>query len=143
LAQVNTKTQTGSTPLHNAASNGHDACAALLLDAGCAVNARSHTGGPALVVAAAGGHAAVVQRLLAAGSELDAVTGSGATALHSAATVGHADVVAMLTAAGADLDVQVCAVGDVAAGLQDTEEQLGCFSSNESRELAVQQPTLV
>jgi ankyrin repeat protein len=64
---VNTKTQTGSTPLHNAASNGHDACVALVLDAGCAVNARSHTGGPALVVAAAGGHAAVVSRLLAAG----------------------------------------------------------------------------
>ena len=38
--QVNMKTQTGSTPLHNAASNGHDGCVAALLAAACAVNSR-------------------------------------------------------------------------------------------------------
>ena len=69
-AQVSLKTANGSTALHNAATNGHDAIVEVLLLAGCSINARAVSGATPLYGAASGGHLAVVRRLLAAGAEV-------------------------------------------------------------------------
>ena len=64
------KTANGSTALHNAATNGHDAIVEVLLLAGCSINARAVSGATPLYGAASGGHLAVVRRLLLAGAEV-------------------------------------------------------------------------
>ena len=81
-AQVALKTANGSTALHNAATNGHDAIVEILLLAGCSVNARAVSGATPLYGAASGGHLAVVKRLLAAGAEVRP-THSDLAALHA------------------------------------------------------------
>ena len=63
------KTANGSTALHNAATNGHDAIVEALLVVGSSVNARAVSGATPLFGAASGGHLTVVRRLLDAGAE--------------------------------------------------------------------------
>ena len=69
-AQVSLKTANGSTALHNAATNGHDAIVELLMMAGSSVNSRAVSGATPLYGAASGGHLTVVRRLLDAGAEV-------------------------------------------------------------------------
>lgn len=68
--QVSLKTANGSTPLHNAATSGHDAIVELLMMAGSSVNSRAVSGATPLYGAASGGHLTVVRRLLDAGAEV-------------------------------------------------------------------------
>jgi len=91
-----TDSQSGSTPLHEAAANGHPPVVSQLLSAGAKVGLVDNQGRTPLHVAAQNGHAAVVQQLIAAASLqpgpehmfYNVTDSKGSTALHEAANAG-------------------------------------------------------
>ena len=92
-----------STPLHAAASTGHDECAELLLRAGAAVDEQSPGGRTALFGAALAGQLGCVQLLLRSGAAINQPDNWGSTPLIAAAAEGHPRVVQLLLERGADL----------------------------------------
>lgn len=111
-ADVNAGDMNGIQPLHSAASRGHAASVALLIDNGAAVDGRSDLdGGTPLHYAAENGHEDVVDLLLARGAPIAARDISERTALHVAAWKGRGEVLdrlcdGMLAAGRANLDLQ-------------------------------------
>ena len=93
----------GNTPLLMASQRGHEAVAAMLLDAGASVHAASKDNFTVLMAASLGGLDSLVTRLLPL-SQIDAAvvashpTQAGCTALTYAKQQGHAKVVALLEA---------------------------------------------
>ena len=114
---VNVKNDYGSTALHIASFNGHEAVVAkllaALLTAGGDVSLKTLKGSTALYIASQNGHEAVVDKLLAAGVDVNAKNDYGSTALHIASFNGHEAVVAKLLAA------LLAAGGDVNAKTAD------------------------
>ncbi|HHO54414.1 MAG TPA: hypothetical protein ENK18_26975 [Deltaproteobacteria bacterium] len=97
----------GWRPLHLAASGGHQALVALLLEGGARVDGRSRlprscVGATPLHVAAAVGSLKVAVLLLSAGADPDLRDEAGLTALHTAAARGDRALVKALLLAGAD-----------------------------------------
>lgn len=90
------------TPLHVAATAGHAALAALLLDHSASVDARDHGGGTPLHGAAALGRRDAAAVLLDNGADAEVMDQDGFTPLHHAARGGHEAVAALLLATGAD-----------------------------------------
>ena len=93
------------TPLHEAASNGHEEVIEVLLAAGAHVNACTSMGTTALHMAAKKGHATIARMLIQKGANTEISTADAGTPLMSAAVEGKAEVVAVLLAAGADASV--------------------------------------
>ena len=79
----------GWTPLHSAASAGHESVAALLVSLGAAASATTAQQRTPLHYAASKGQAGIVALLLGAGAPADARDATGTTALHRAAATGR------------------------------------------------------
>ena len=91
----------GYTPLHYAAREGHAECVRVLLASGANANARTRAGGATpLHRAAFTGEATCVRLLLDGGADPCARDADGESALHKASANGHADVVRALLRAG-------------------------------------------
>ncbi|MGA2109022.1 MAG: ankyrin repeat domain-containing protein, partial [Syntrophorhabdales bacterium] len=86
---VLSKDDSGDTPLHWAALNGHKEVAELLLARKADVDAKNNDGNTPLQWAAQGGHKDVAELLLAHKAQVDAADISGVTPLHEAAFNGH------------------------------------------------------
>ncbi|KHM99147.1 E3 ubiquitin-protein ligase XBAT33 [Glycine soja] len=88
-----------NSPLHFAASKGHNEIVALLLENGADVNSRNYCGQTALMQACRYGHWEVVQTLLLFKCNvMKADYLSGRTALHFAAINGHARCIRLVVA---------------------------------------------
>ena len=112
-ANINTKSNTGWTPLLSAAFSARTEVVKLLLEKGADVNAKENNGVTALMVAAFGGYTEIVNVLLEKGAEVNARTPDGATALMMAAmgaaeirVGGHTEIVKSLLEKGADIKVR-------------------------------------
>jgi len=92
----------GFSPLHAACSNGHAACARVLIAAGAPVEVRDSRGETAFMTAARTGAPECARVLLAAGARADVVNGVGDSPLHAAARSGRAECITLLLDAGAD-----------------------------------------
>lgn len=93
----------GYTPLHYAAREGHAECVRALLASGANANARTRAGGATpLHRAAFTGSGACVMLLLEGGADPCLRDADGESALHKASANGHADVVRALLRAGGE-----------------------------------------
>jgi len=80
------------TPLHLAATNGHEAACGALIQRGCNVNARDVSRNTPLHVSVANKRQLVFRLLLAAGASVRDLDASGSTILHLAASVGECQI---------------------------------------------------
>jgi ankyrin repeat protein len=94
-AEVNKK---GWTPLHYAATNGHDDIVKILLDHSAYIDAGSPNGTTPLMMAARGGHLSTVKLLLDEGADLRVKNQIGMTAIDFATKYNEKDVAEGLTA---------------------------------------------
>eukprot|EP00854_Cymbomonas_tetramitiformis_P008468 gene8468-10062_t len=95
--------QDGYTPLHCAASGGHEPAVRALLEGGISPDTGDKSGATALHIAMASGAAGVVKALLDHGASMERVTKLGWTPLHSAAYWGQPEAALVLLEAGATL----------------------------------------
>jgi len=93
----------GTTPLHDAAMNGHTNAVEALLAHSAEIEAKTNYGRTPLHYAAWDGHKDVVEALLAHSAAIEAKTNGDYTPLHYAAWDGHKDVVEALLARGANI----------------------------------------
>ncbi|MDR5750656.1 MULTISPECIES: ankyrin repeat domain-containing protein [unclassified Caballeronia] len=94
-AEVNKK---GWTPLHYAATNGHDDIVKILLDHSAYIDAGSPNGTTPLMMAARGGHLSTVKLLLDEGADLRVKNQIGMTAVDFAQKYNEKDVAEGLAA---------------------------------------------
>jgi uncharacterized protein len=97
----NAKSQSGLTPLLQAAAEGHAPAVRMLVAAGADANLASNEGWTPLHKAVANGHPDVVQILLAAGASVLAKHVSGATPMSIALKSGREDILRILRGADA------------------------------------------
>ncbi|CAH2790751.1 MAG: FOG: Ankyrin repeat [uncultured Caballeronia sp.] len=102
-AEVNKK---GWTPLHYAATNGHDDVVRALLDHSAYIDAGSPNGTTPLMMAARGGHLSTVKLLLDEGADLQVKNQIGLTAVDFATQYHEKDVAEGLTARLASMQNQ-------------------------------------
>ena len=95
-----------STPLLEAANNGHTEIVQVLLDRGAKPNISNEYGYNPLQIAASRGYKEVVRLLIGGGANPNTVGEGKSTPLHGAAAEGHKDVVQMLLDEEADLNVE-------------------------------------
>ncbi|XP_012556375.1 ankyrin repeat domain-containing protein 17 isoform X1 [Hydra vulgaris] len=93
-----------STPLMEAATEGHVELVKLLLEHGSKVNATTATGDAALTYAAENGHTDVVEVLIHYGANIEHESEGGRTPLMKAARAGHLCTVGYLISQGADVN---------------------------------------
>ncbi|XP_041444695.1 ankyrin repeat and KH domain-containing protein 1 isoform X2 [Xenopus laevis] len=93
-----------STPLMEAAQEGHLELVKYLLAAGANVQATTATGDTALTYACENGHTDVADVLLQSGSDLEHESEGGRTPLMKAARAGHLCTVQFLTSKGANIN---------------------------------------
>ncbi|XP_064457287.1 ankyrin repeat domain-containing protein 17-like isoform X2 [Ornithodoros turicata] len=91
-----------STPLMEAAQEGHVELLRYLVNAGACVNAKTATGDTALTYACENGHTDVADLLLQANADLEHESEGGRTPLMKAARAGHLCTVQFLLSRGAD-----------------------------------------
>ncbi|GLI63388.1 hypothetical protein VaNZ11_006343, partial [Volvox africanus] len=106
----------GHTALHLAASGGHCAAIAVLLQHGGGAERRDWRGCTALHRAAEGGHRGAFELLLMHGADPRVTDSSGASILHSAARGGNLAVVQRLLDLGLDREPDADTVGRSAGG---------------------------
>lgn len=99
-ADVNAGGQSGFTPLHCVARDGHVRAAELLIAAGADVNARTAGGQTPLHLAIRYGHYSVAELLVAKEAEMDVRTNAGKTPLDCAREAGREDLAELLTGRG-------------------------------------------
>ena len=78
---LNTHTQRGLTPLHDACTEGHTKIALLLLAMGAYVMARTKDGWTCLMCACSNGHLQLAQIIIAAGCDVNSQTKVGGCSL--------------------------------------------------------------
>ena len=100
-ADVNKRTQYGTSPLHLAAEAGLTEIAALLIDNGANINVTDKWNWTPLHSAADHGHKDVVELLIAKGAEVNARDPDGRTPLRYAREKAHSSVVDLLLKHGA------------------------------------------
>lgn len=106
-ALIESRGRKGSTPLCQAAHNGHAAVVQTLIFRGASMSVQDEFGGIAAVCDAAFyGHVEVLGVLLANGCDVNAKNRSGATPLHYAAGHGQTEAVRFLIAHGADVNAR-------------------------------------
>jgi ankyrin repeat protein len=88
----------GWTPLHYAATNGHDEIVKILLDHSAYIDAGSPNGTTPLMMAARGGHLSTVKLLLDSGADLRVKNQIGMTAVDFAKRYNEKDVAEGLAA---------------------------------------------
>ncbi|XP_069826479.1 ankyrin repeat and KH domain-containing protein 1 isoform X2 [Dendropsophus ebraccatus] len=93
-----------STPLMEAAQEGHLELVKYLLSAGANVHASTATGDTALTYACENGHTDVAEALLQAGADLEHESEGGRTPLMKAARAGHLCTVQFLISKGANIN---------------------------------------
>jgi len=98
--------QSGGSPLHIAASLGHEKRVQDLLDDGARVDVTKEDGTTPLHSAATMGHANIVKLLIEEGAFIEATGNNGATALMMASAMGNKDVVSALLDGGANPDTK-------------------------------------
>jgi ankyrin repeat protein len=103
-ADVNAKTNDGTTALLLASRNGHLDVVQVVLAKGAEVNAKDNKGVTALMGASVAGHLEIVQALLAKGANVNAKTNDGTTALLVASIEGRLEAVQTLLDKGADVN---------------------------------------
>ena len=97
-ADCNVQSNSGLTPLLQAAARGHAAVVQLLLAAGADPNIDSNDGWTPLHKAVANGHADVVRFLIAAGASVNAQHADGTTPISLAIKTKRQDILQMLRA---------------------------------------------
>ena len=106
-ADIETKDDTGRSPLHWACRSGALAVVKLLVKAGAGVRVTDNKGYTCLIRASYHGHTETVRYLVGLPQvDLSNKNNHGCTALHCAADQKHADVVEVLIDAGADIDMK-------------------------------------
>jgi ankyrin repeat protein len=103
-ADPNRRGKYGSTPLEQAAANGHTDIALLLLNAGADPSNRSDDHSTPLYWSAAKGHLAIVRLLLDRGADPNAYRDHDQSPLFHAISEGHHEVVKLLLMSGANPD---------------------------------------
>lgn len=100
--RLNARNFHGSTPLHEAALNGHENTAKVLIDHGSDVLSTNYGGCTPLFLAASYGQYSMVKFLLGYGrDQLDCPDSRGSTALHKAVEQGNLEMVQLMLEAGA------------------------------------------
>ncbi|XP_078679759.1 uncharacterized protein LOC144915337 [Branchiostoma floridae x Branchiostoma belcheri] len=94
--RVSVEDETGTTPLHSAAANGHVHIASYLLHKGTHVDEKNHMDETALHLAAGSGDVGMVKLLLEHDANISATDCLGNTALHFAARNGNAKALHLL-----------------------------------------------
>jgi len=105
-ANIDTKDETGATPLHWAADASHTGIAELLISKGADVNATANDGFRPLHFAANAGSTMMAELLINEGAAINATENVGLGALHIAAYAGHATMAGLLVGKGADIDAR-------------------------------------
>ncbi|TKX23940.1 putative 26S proteasome regulatory subunit p28 [Elsinoe australis] len=105
-ADPNTKTNSGQTALHFAASKSHLDVARKLVAKGATARVKDRRGQLPLHRAAAVGNVPIMKLLLENKSPVNATDMDGCTALHHAIAEGHGDAAMILIKAGADMEKQ-------------------------------------
>lgn len=95
-----------STPLMEAAQEGHLDLVRFLLETGANVHAQTQTGDTALTYACENGHTDVADVLLCYGAELEHESEGGRTPLMKACRAGHICTIKFLISKGADVNRQ-------------------------------------
>ncbi|MDF9428284.1 ankyrin repeat domain-containing protein [Cupriavidus gilardii] len=103
-ANVESRDDSGATPLLIATRHNHIEAARLLIDAGADVNARDRIQDSAYLYAGARGHNEILKMTLTHGADLKSTNRYGGTALIPAAERGHVETVRILIAAGVDVN---------------------------------------
>lgn len=105
-ADVNAKTDNGTTALMMASVKGHQDVVKALIAAHADVNAKTDNGTTALMMASVNGRRGVAKALIAADADVNAKLKDGGTALMMASLNGHQDVVKELIVAKADVNAK-------------------------------------
>lgn len=105
-ADINTKFDGGSTPLHLAASNGYTEIVKLLIDNGADVNAQNDLGNTPLHLAADNGYTEIVKYLIEKGADVNVKSDTDWTPLNAAAESGSTEIVKLLLEKGADINAK-------------------------------------
>ncbi|GMG13698.1 unnamed protein product [Aspergillus oryzae] len=103
-ADIDSRDESGQTPLSWAAENGHEAVVRLLLENNADIDSRDENGQTPLSRAAENGHEAVVRLLLENKVDIDSRDENGQTPLSLAAENGHKAVVRLLLENNADIE---------------------------------------
>ncbi|NXD23192.1 RN5A ribonuclease, partial [Spelaeornis formosus] len=105
-ADVNSKGDSGWTPLQNAVQNADEDLIRLLLDRGAALHARKDNGGTAFTEAGIAGNVEILKLLLERGSDINDQDINGFTAFMEAAWYGKEEALRFLYSRGAKVNLR-------------------------------------
>ncbi|NWV83571.1 RN5A ribonuclease, partial [Dasyornis broadbenti] len=105
-ADVNSKVDSGWTPLQTAVQTGEEELVQLLLDRGACLHARKDNGGTAFTEAGIAGNVDILKLLLECGSDINEQDINGFTAFMEAAWYGKEEALRFLYSRGAEVNLR-------------------------------------